>query len=408
MAHTANEWFQIGLGKHENGLHEEAIKAFNQVLLIDPLNLLALISRSVSKSALGDNLGAIADCNQSIEIDSQSAIAYCYRGIARTEQGDLEGAISDFDHAIQINNTVSIFYNHRGSAKLADGNIAGAIDDFDLGIQIDPFDEYAYNSRGSAKSKQGDKAGAISDFDQALLINPLYAIAFNNRGVVRSKLNDYQNAILDYSRAIEINSLYANPYLNRGKDFLLTGNIYDARLDFNRNLSLTDYMLFFNYTDSIFEFYHISPAPYLLHRTLSKFNDNFDQFNTIHPIVDTTRQQCRLWKRWEEWRILSGSEHHEPLAHYHALALVNHYMGDSIEAYRIFDEVLDDEKAMGVPLNLMGLYYYIESAKLFRQPHEVILEDAIEQIEETRDELIKHNALRELYYAGQILWATTR
>ena len=67
--------------------------------------------------------------------------------------------------------------------------------------------------------------------------------------------------------------------------------------------------------------------------------------------------------------------------------------------------MLDDEDTMGVPLNLMGLYYYIESAKLFRQAHEVILEDALEQIEETKDELIAQNALRELYYAGQILWA---
>ncbi len=80
-------------------------------------------------------------------------------------------------------------------------------------------------------------------------------------------------------------------------------------------------------------------------------------------------------------------------------------MGDCIEAFRIYDEVLDDEKAMGAPLNLMGLYYYIESAKLFRQAHEVILEDALEQIKETQDELIVQNAHRELYYAGQILWA---
>lgn len=405
MAHTTEEWFQIGLENHINGLHDEAIDAFNQVLLINPLNLLALISRSASKSALGDNLGAIADCNQSLEIDPQNAIAYCYRGLAKFELGDLESAITDYNQAIHITNNLSFLYNHRGSTKLALGDIAGAIVDFDHGIQIDPNDENAYNCRGSAKSAQGDAKGAIADFDQAIKLNPYYAIAFNNRGVAKSKINDYNNAILDYSQAIEINPIYANPHLNRGKDFHLIGNLYESRLDFNCYIFLTDGPLFFNYADSVFNFYHTFPAPFLLYRTLEKSINDFDQFNTIHPITDTTRQLCRPWKRWEEWRKLSGSEQHEPIAHYHALALVNHYMGDCIEAYRIYDEVLDDEKAMGVPLNLMGLYYYIESAKLFRQKYAVILEDAIEQIEETREELIENNALRELYYAGHILWA---
>ncbi|MBP6828158.1 MAG: tetratricopeptide repeat protein, partial [Saprospiraceae bacterium] len=148
--------------------------------------------------------------------------------------------------------------------------------------------------------------------------------------------------------------------------------------------------------------------PYLLPRTLQKFTENFDHFNTVHPIVDATRQQCHPWKTWEEWRRLVGSEKHESLAHYHALALVNHYMGDPIEALRLYDEVLDNEEIMDLPLNLLGQYYFIESAKLFREPHEAVQNFVLQQIEDTREALIAQNALRELYYAGQILWANDR
>ncbi len=251
----------------------------------------------------------------------------------------------------------------------------------------------------------GDYDGAIEDCNEAIRLNPNDDHAYFNRGNVKNHLGKNREALLDYNEAILLNPNLDLRYFNRGSLFVKVGETFEALLDFNRLLFLSDRQDFFLTSRATFQFFSTHPAPYLLHRTLQKHTNNFEQFNTIHPITDATRQQCQPWKRWEEWRNLSGSKQHESLAHYHAHALVNHYMGDCIEAYRVYDEVLDNEKAMGVPLNLMGLYYYIESAKLFRQEYAVILEDAIEQIGETREELIENNAFRELYYAGQILWA---
>ena len=49
-------------------------------------------------------------------------------------------------------------------------------------------------------------------------------------------------------------------------------------------------------------------------------------------------------------------------------------------------------------------YYFIESAKLFLEPYESILAFALGQIKRETAELIEKNAVRELYYAGQILY----
>jgi len=262
-----------------------------------------------------------------------------------------------------------------------------------------------YFQRGIEKYQHGFLEEAIADWTEAIRLDPNFATAYVNRGKAKSDLGEYQGAILDYDQAIRLAPNFPGAYLNRGVTFEEDGEVFESQADFRRFLFLASKVDFFIASQGVFPHFSSYPAPYLLHRTLQKFTDDFEQFNTLDPIVDTTRQQSKPWKRWEEWRRLAGSERHDLLTHYHALALVNHYMGDCIEAYRIYDEVLDDVKVMKIPLNLMGLYYYIESAKLFRQPYEVVLEDAIAQIEETRDELIKKDALRELYYAGQILWA---
>jgi len=394
-----------GNAKSDLGDKRGAILDFDKAIELDPNDAAAYSNRGNAKSDLGDKRGAILDYDKAIELDPNLAAAYMNRGVAKWNFGDKRGAILDYDKAIKLDPNFAAAYGSRGFAKSDLGDKRGAILDYDKAIELDPNDALAYVNRGVAKWGLGDNRGAILDYDKAIELNPNYALAYMNRGAAKSDLGDNRGAILDYDKAIELDPNRALAYMNRGVAFEAIGEIFEAPLDFKRFLLLTDKREFFRNTRPSFRHLSTYPAPYLLYRCLQRFTDDFEQFNTVHPIVDTTRQQCRPWKRREEWRRLSGSEKSEPLTHHHALALVNHYMGDCIEAYRIYDEVLDDEEKMGVPLNLMGLYYYIESAKLFRQPYEVILEDAIEQIEETRDELIKHNAHRELYYAGQILWA---
>ncbi len=442
MALTAEEFFQRGRERHAQGLLEEAIADWTEAILLNPNFALAYSKRGNAKRNLGDKGGAILDYDKAIELDPNDAWAYGNRGNVKRNLGDKRGAILDFDKAIELDPNDAAAYSNRGNAKSDLGDKRGAILDYDKAIKLDPNLAAAYMNRGVAKWNLGDKRGAILDYDQAIKLDPNFAAAYGSRGFAKWDLGDKQGAILDYDKAIELDLNYASAYGNRGIDkadlgdnrgaildfdkaikldpngalaymnrgivFEAIGEIFEAQLDFKRFLLLTDKRDFFRTTRSSFRHFSTYPAPYLLYRCLQKFTDDVEQFNTVYPIVDTTRQQCKPWKRREEWRRLSGSEKVEPLLHYHALAFVQHYMGDPIEAYRIYDDVLDNAEKMGVPLNLMGQYYFIESAKLFREPHEAILEFALQQIEASREELVVQNAHRELYYAGQIFWANER
>jgi tetratricopeptide (TPR) repeat protein len=405
MTLTAEEYFQRGLEKAQQGLFEEAIAYWTKAIALDPNDVVTYYNRGNAKSDLGDKRGAILDYDKALKLNPNFALLYAGRGNAKSDLGDKRGAILDYNKAIECNpNDVLSFYN-RGVTKSELGDKRGAILDYNKAIKRNPKYAMAYMNRGNDKSDLGDKRGAILDYDKAIKLNPKNAMAHNNRGFTKSALGDKRGAILDYDKAIELDPDIALAHLNRGVTFEEIGATLQAQLDIKRFLLLTDKGDFFGTTQPTFRHFSTYPAPYLLHRSLQIFTDDFEQFNTVHPIVDATRQQCKSWKRWEEWRRLSGSEKAAPLMYYHALALVQHYMGDPIEAYRIYDDVLDDEEIMGVPLNLVGQYYFIESAKLFREPHEAILAFALQALEGSREELITLNAHRELYYAGQILWA---
>ncbi len=60
-------------------------------------------------------------------------------------------------------------------------------------------------------------------------------------------------------------------------------------------------------------------------------------------------------------------------------ALINYFMGDCIEAFKIFDNEIDTIESE--TLDLRDQYYYIKSAQEFLEPYEGILHFVIKQIE---------------------------
>ena len=76
-------------------------------------------------------------------------------------------------------------------------------------------------------------------------------------------------------------------------------------------------------------------------------------------------------------------------------ALVNYFMGDCIESFRIYDEEIDTIEAE--TLNLRDQYYYLKSAQEFLEPYEGILKFAINQVK-----LDGMKSIENEYYAGLI------
>jgi tetratricopeptide (TPR) repeat protein len=99
---TAEEWFNLGVDKHNLGDNQGAIADYSQAIQIKPDDADAYLNRGVAKFNLGDNQGAIADYNQAIKIKPDYADAYLNRGVAKDDLEDSQGAIADYNQAAQL------------------------------------------------------------------------------------------------------------------------------------------------------------------------------------------------------------------------------------------------------------------------------------------------------------------
>ena len=79
----ANNSFNSGVDKYEQGDYQGAIADYTKALEINPESANAYYNRGNAKNKLGDHQGAIADYTKALEIDPQNGIAYLNRGVVK-------------------------------------------------------------------------------------------------------------------------------------------------------------------------------------------------------------------------------------------------------------------------------------------------------------------------------------
>ena len=137
--------------------------------------------KGVAKYEQGDYRGAIQDYNKAIELDPNDHMTYGVRVLAKSKLGDYRGAIEDYNKAIEL---------------LGKTNLTDPLDKLLLG-------EYYYN-RGVTKSDLGDYRVALQDFNKAIELNPKLAEAYGARGLSKIKLGQKDSGCLDLSKAGEM------------------------------------------------------------------------------------------------------------------------------------------------------------------------------------------------------------
>lgn len=166
-AHDAVAYYNRAITRHALGDKSGAIADYSEVVKIDPTHAIAYNNRALVRYEMGNKEGAISDSNRSLLLNPRSCVTCCNRGVVRLELGDKVGAIADFTDAIQLEAGCTIAYLQRGLARLRLDNKLGAAEDFSTLIDLDAQDAIAYFHRGTVRSTLGDQIGAIRDFKEA-------------------------------------------------------------------------------------------------------------------------------------------------------------------------------------------------------------------------------------------------
>jgi tetratricopeptide (TPR) repeat protein len=298
------------------------------------------------------------------------------------------------------------------------GNAAAAIEKMNLVLKVLPDFSIAYHVKGLGYTGIGQYDKAIETFNRAIALGFNQADIFINRGAAQAHLGRHHLAIEDYNRAIEIDPLYHEAFLYRGDSFYRRGEYRKSIDDCRQTLNLypdkefAHILLAGNYrrldlvSASIKHFkrafylgdkinkiaaflwneYHF---PFLLQRRLTVVGKLAEKLGFMDAIR-ANQKECHDWNlallflqsKWED----------APQAYKSIEAIVNFYMGDSIQAFKIFDEDVDTQSP-----TLRDQYYFVASAIDFLEPHKDILNFAIRQTEEQ-----KITKKEDYYYAGML------
>jgi len=155
-------------------------------------------------SALGRTEEAIKAYQQAISVNPKFAISYYGLGIVLSALGKNKEAIEAYQQAISVDPKYANPYNGLGNALSALGKNKEAIEAYKQAIRVDPKFAYPYNGLGNALSALDRNKEAIEAYQQAIRVDPKYANPYNGLGNALSALSKNKEAIEAYKTFIKL------------------------------------------------------------------------------------------------------------------------------------------------------------------------------------------------------------
>jgi tetratricopeptide (TPR) repeat protein len=214
-----------------SGQTDKALEDYSAAIKADPKSSLAFLGRgvllAVRKRAYDR---AIEDFDKVLVIEPDNVEALVSRGDAFTQLGDLGRAMADLNRAVALAPDKPTVLVTRGQVESRRGDLAGAVRDYEAALKLDPRYAYAMINLAAIRSMQGQSGAAVDLLDQAIAIDKRNPLAFYNRGYAEFALKQYEKAIADYSSAIEIEPRMGLAYNNRALSRAIAGSDLVAAL----------------------------------------------------------------------------------------------------------------------------------------------------------------------------------
>ena len=257
----------------DNGRYDDAIKAFNKVIGLNPNSAPAWNEKGKVLKLQNRLNDAIIAFNRALELDPKFIDAWNNKGMALYDLGEYDKAAADYDNALKIKPKYARTWYNKGLALYAQGKYHEAILAYDKAIKNDSkiidalfdkdifFDKsiiidalydksIALRSLGQIKEadatldqtkrelncKGADLANcelyleAIQAFDKIIGIDPKFICAWINKSITLSKMGRFGEAIGAINQAIEINPESPRAWKYKGIILKKAGQKADSKL----------------------------------------------------------------------------------------------------------------------------------------------------------------------------------
>ena len=204
---TENELEQmnnIGVGLHAIGKSKEAIKYFDECLLINPDYFSAILNKGSALISINEFEESLACLDRALEIKSSDRGAWKNKGLVLRKMGRIEEAINCYNKALQIDPDDSTLWLNKGVAFEELNNHEDALLSYNQGLKLNPNCFRLWCNKGIVLYRIERYRDSIVCFDKSIKLFPKDVITWRNKGLSLQEMGHYDKALLCFERAIEI------------------------------------------------------------------------------------------------------------------------------------------------------------------------------------------------------------
>lgn len=172
--------------------------------LMNRKDIIAQFNLAVSLHNQMNIFKAIKAYQQLIEMDPYSFEAYNNLGVIYLEMGDYENSLKNFKKAIEINPKYEKALINLGITYYLKGDNQKAMEEFQKVLEINPDNVESYIHLGIIYKKMGQWEKGLESYKKALSIKQKNAEAHYNLGILYENMGNKDMAIYHYQKFIEI------------------------------------------------------------------------------------------------------------------------------------------------------------------------------------------------------------
>ena len=183
---TAENLFYEGNALYDQGKYNEAIKAYDKAIGLDPKLPVAWFNKGNALCMQDKYDEAVKAYDEALRLDPKYAMALNNKGNALNALGKTAEGDAALAKAKEWRETAEDWFD-KGNALYGQGKYDEAIKAYDETIGIDPGIPGVWCHKGDALSKQDKYDEAVKAYDEALRLDPKYAMARNNKDIALKK-----------------------------------------------------------------------------------------------------------------------------------------------------------------------------------------------------------------------------
>ncbi|MGE5640790.1 MAG: tetratricopeptide repeat protein [Clostridia bacterium] len=300
------ELLRSAVALHQQGRLDDAERAYQAALALDPENAPALQLSGTLAAQRGDLARALSLLERAVALKADYSDAHNNRATVLARLGRREEALASAERAIALEPGYADAHNNRGTILLDLGRAADALPSFERACELAPSSPDAHCNRGHALRQLGRPREALDAYDRALAIFPRHVDSLYSRGNALLDLRRPQDALASYERALHANPHHADAHGNRGVALQQLGRTEEALESYRRAIELAphDARLRSNLGGALVALGDAQAALPLLQEALRLRPDSSDAHNNAGLALQATGQPAQALASFERALVL--------------------------------------------------------------------------------------------------------